>query len=467
MEPEKVLVRAIEQIESTQLQLTDRWTPLIPHGVQQSLFWHTSRFRSIPAARRTGKTELAKRRGILDTVMKRAWPARIAFGAPTYTRAKEIFFDDLEQMIPSFWVREKKESLNMMEFIMHWGARIRLIGLQKPEVVEGVLWDNLYIDEFADCKEKCFELKIRPALSTRKRLGGAWLMGVPDEVGENQIEHERIFRRGLQYGQEGADKNYCSFWWTSKEIIEPDEFESLTGEMDDISFAQEMEGMFVRSGGKAFPTFVQQVHADADYADYTNKLGVDHIIDFGSANSASLIGQHYKNSAWIVDEIPMHGGSTEGHCDAFIERCGERGFSMHRLSVYGDAAGRTPSSTTGQSDYDTMAEYYRGYNVDWNQLLAAPPIKDTINSIRGALLNRKRQIRLYIHPRCKNLIKEMNEAEWPPKNSLREYHFLAGLRYYCYSLFGASVAGIVSVSRATLSDARANNPARFSSRYTP
>jgi hypothetical protein len=46
-------------------ELPARWQPLRPHVVQSQLWHSTARFRVVPAGRRSGKTELAKRRLVL------------------------------------------------------------------------------------------------------------------------------------------------------------------------------------------------------------------------------------------------------------------------------------------------------------------------------------------------------------------------------------------------------------------
>ncbi len=66
---------------------TRRWTKLRPHGVQYRLWRCASRFVGVPAGRRSGKTEIAKRRLVLALSQPKPWyNPRYFYGAPPATR---------------------------------------------------------------------------------------------------------------------------------------------------------------------------------------------------------------------------------------------------------------------------------------------------------------------------------------------------------------------------------------------
>ena len=47
------------------MQLSERWTTLKPHAVQRECYQSSCRFVVNPAGRRSGKTELAKRKQVV------------------------------------------------------------------------------------------------------------------------------------------------------------------------------------------------------------------------------------------------------------------------------------------------------------------------------------------------------------------------------------------------------------------
>lgn len=414
------------------IRLTDRWTPLKPHEEQQLFFWHPARFKINPSGRRSGKTELCKRKAVLQLVRRRKWPTRVFLGAPSLGQAKEIFWEDIKALTPKHWIAKIRESSNEIGITTHWGAQIRILGLDKGKRVEGIPWDWGCVDEIADCAEQCFTLNIGPALSTLGREGSCDLIGVPDEVGRNQEEYEKLWEIGMQWPHK--DKDICSFHWGSDEILDPAEIEAVKSRMDPLQYAQEYLGLFVRSGGKALPNYNTILHVRDDYAQYSPFLRLDFSMDFGvGANAAGLLLQASKGQVWVFNEIESVDGSTEVLCNTLLERCQERSYSLARLGVYGDAAGNHRSSPTGDTDYDIVAQKFRGIDIEWNQLTAPPSVKDTLNATRGRLVTADNVVHLHVHSRCTRLIEDMKNAPWP--SDLRKYHFLAALRYYCYRRF--------------------------------
>lgn len=451
-----------------EIALTPRWVgkfALRPHKPQSQLMYHPARFKWCPAGRRSGKTETAKRHTVAQLLVDDGnGPARLLIGAPTYTRAKDIYFEDLIALIPPHWIKRIKESTNELEFRTHWNATVRLVGMNKPQVVEGVPWRDAKFDELADYPHKCFERHILPALSTEGRKGSAWMIGVPDEEGPNQQEYEKYFDIGLQWPNNPETLQHCSFWWPSTDILSPETIAEMAGTMDPYTFRQEIFGQFVRSGNRAFPTFGHQ-HIDDYYCAYSPFLPLDWSLDFGVRPACSLIAQHFNNQVWILDEIALPDGSTDVASMAFVDRCAERGYDLFNgVNIFGDAAGRTPGQNVGVSDYQIVRDVLRtgrGINVEFKNLLRNPERKDTVNAIRVKLSDYRGHITLFIHSRCTGLIDEMKSAPWPDK--LDTYHRLAALRYLIYALYGAGreSAGVTGIGRAELTENQ-----RLSARYT-
>jgi hypothetical protein len=415
------------------LRLTPRWTVLKEHPMQALYFWHPARFKVNPSGRRSGKTELAKRKGVLRLVTpnRSGGPRAILFGGPTRDQAKIIFWEDLKALVPAHWVKKIDETL--MYIITHWGARIRVMGMDRPQRMEGTPWDDVFLDEIADYKKKgCIELNVLPALSTLGREGGAEFLGVPDEVGPNQAEYEKYFEMGLTWPNNGMD--ICAFHWPSSDILDPKEMAFRKATMDEFAFRQEYGGAFIRSGGKAVPKFDYALHTQEEYTQYSSQLPVDWTLDFGTNVAASLIGQTYRGQVWIMDEIYIKDSSTETATHEFIRRMGENGYSWRHVRVFGDAAGRSPQSNIGASDYDIVGELLRPVNVEWFNLTHNPLVKDTLNAVRSRMVNSQNEINLWINKRCVKLIEDIKTAPWP--DDLRQYHALAALRYYLWRLFG-------------------------------
>jgi hypothetical protein len=76
-------------------------------------------------------------------------------------------------------------------------------------------------------------------------------------------------------------------------------------------------------------------------------------------------------------------------------------------------------------------------------------------------MDRFGRVNLFIHPRCKRLIEELKTAPWP--DNLREFHALAALRYFIYSLssYGSAAAGVTAYGKADVTQNQ-----RISAKYT-
>jgi hypothetical protein len=458
----------VRRANSRQICLTDAWTPWRAHATQAAYFWSPVRFNMCPAGRRSGKTALAKRKVVLRDILgrraKMGLPVQVGLFAPTFTRAKRIWFMDLVRMIPNHWIRKVNYSQADMEILTHWNASVRVFGIDNPTQVEGVEWDRIYGDEFADAPENCFQFHIRPALGTVGREGGADLFGVPDEVGRNQAEYETLCERGLRYdpailgqphpeGDEtGQTGEYCTYHWPSWDIMTEQEIRSVRSTTDEVAFQQEYGGLFVRSGGKAIPRFDPNIHVSDFYADFCPSLPICWSLDFGVNPAVSLLCQEFNNQSWVVDEIVLQDSSTDVMAEAFAERVRAHGWPFYRVELFGDAAGRSPHSNTGLSDYEIILQKFEAWGLlyGFNVLTANPPIKDSINAVRSRMVNMDGVVRLHIHPRCRRLIDDLKRAPWP--HDLRPFHALAALRYYCYARYGMGAGGDLVYSTGSTAD---------------
>lgn len=72
-----------------------RWYPLIEHAVQRALIEDHVRFKVVPAGRRSGKTERAKRFIVREAMQT---PGQYFVAAPTRDQVKRIYWQDLKRL---------------------------------------------------------------------------------------------------------------------------------------------------------------------------------------------------------------------------------------------------------------------------------------------------------------------------------------------------------------------------------
>jgi len=372
------------------------------------------------AGRRSGKTELAKRRLVehLNRRTTHGRPGRYFAAAPTREQAKRIFWDDLKALTPRQWTRSISET--DLRIVTHWGTQLWVQGLDVPQRIEGSPWDGCVIDELANCKPGVWDAHVRPALADR--VGWAWLIGVPDMDAPGQVEYERM----VLLAQSGTDPEWACFSWPSSDILPQEEVESARRRLDPRIFEQEYLGKFVVVGGRAFADFDPAVHVKP--TPYDPALPICWALDFNIDPMCSGIIQHVKGQVRVIDELVLRDTATDAACDAFLARAVQRKWDLGGLCIYGDASGSARDSTSGVSDWYIVQNRLRNLLPRMNVPRANPAIKDSINALRARLRSADGSVSLVINPSCEQLIDDLRTALWP--GHLNAQHALAWLRYF-------------------------------------
>lgn len=404
-----------------------RWHPLRPHPEQSRLFHYPTRFKIVPAGRRSGKTEVAKRKLVLSLLhthpdwLSLSWPdPRFFAAAPTRDQAKRIWWKDLKAMVPAEAVGTISET--DLCITTYWGAELWVVGLDKPQRIEGSSWDGGVIDELADCKPGTWDAHIRPALSDRK--GWCWLIGVPDMEAPGQVEYKALYERA----KTGQDPEWAAYHWPSRDILDADEIAAAERQMDPDLFEQEYGGVFKLAGGLAFPTFDYKTHVRE--LSYDPALPLAWSLDFNVNPMASGIIQHIPRTGEVrvLHEFALSDSSTDVACDAFLDFAQEHGWNAQGVAIYGDSTGNARDSTSGTTDWKIVLNRLKNLGPVLKVPREAPERKDTVNAVRAKLRSADGQAHLFIDPSCRLLIKNFGEALWP--SDLEPWHALAWLRYF-------------------------------------
>lgn len=404
---------------------TPRWTVLRPHAEQLRLWRDNHRFKVIPAGRRSGKTELAKRR-LIEHLFRKTWhrePGRYFAAAPTRDQAKRIWWQDLLDLMKPGW--KPIISASELKIRTPKGAELHVIGLDRPQRMEGVSWDGGVIDEYADCRPGTFDAHIRPALADRR--GWLWLIGVPDVDGPAQVEYERFYCLASNC----EDPEWAVFHWASADILPAEEIASAKRRMDPRLFEQEMLGKFVLAGGRAFTDFDAKLHVRE--VEYDPDLPICWSLDFNIDPMCSGIVQHRAGVVNVLDELVLPDTKTDSAVTAFLQRLAERGWKPEQVNLYGDATGNARDSTSGTSDWIIVKNRLSAIaGLTFTDLVprSNPAIKETINAINAKLRSADGAVSLHIDPRCARLIEDFRNALWPSPNLLHDEHSLAWLRYF-------------------------------------
>lgn len=445
--------------------VVSRLYPLRPHPVQAQLMSSTNRFVVVPAGRRSGKTELAKRKLVREALAPSGYPdARYFAAAPTRDQAKAIYWYDLKAMFPRQLMAEVPRESELT--ISLWnGAVVSIIGMDKPQRIEGRPWNGGILDESADMKPSAFTENVRPALSDR--AGWCWMIGVPE--GRN---HYYDF---WKYAISGADPEWAGFTWPSADILPASEIASAKRLLDPLVFQQEYEASFVNFEGRIYYPFTEATHCKPLKYDPLRTLAFcfDFNVDPGVAvivQEQVLPGQFERRGSVPLLDKPITGTGVIG--EVYIERnsntpavcrklIADWGKHQARVVCYGDASGghRATSQVTG-SDWDLIKELLGkafGNRISYSVPSHNPTERARINAVNSRLLASDGITRLLVDPvKAPHVVKDFEgvralkggSGEIDKMHDLRLTHLTDGIGYYVAKEFPVrNVAPIISPFR--------------------
>jgi len=381
--------------------LTTRWTPLRYHVVQQELFHTKVRFPISPSGRRSGKTELAKRKIVKCALNGTDFDDPNFFaGAPTRDQAKRIFWEDLKALVPKKFLASRPSESDLMIHLIN-NTKIWVVGLDKPERIEGMPWDGGVLDEFGNMKEDTWYQHVRPALADRHAW--CWFIGVPE--GRNHYYDINNLALADTSGEWGV------FHWLSKDILPKEEIEAAKRDLDELTYLQEFEGSFVNFTGRAYYTFDEKYNCAK--LGYDPKAPLILCFDFNVAPGVAVVCQEY--NMVDDDDIVIIGETATGVIgEVYVPRASNseivtkkliKDWDMHlgEIHVYGDATGgaKGTAKIVG-SDWDIVLtllyQHYGRSRVFKHIPKANPSERARINAVNSRCRSHEGVIRLYVDP---------------------------------------------------------------------
>jgi hypothetical protein len=397
-----------------QLTLPVRIHPITPI---QSLYYHDRkhRFFVLPPGRRSRKTLLSFRRVLLAAL--RNAKHRYFLGAPTRPQAKAIFWKRLKAETQAFWAKQPNESELFVTLLN--GTEIHVVGLERPQRIEGQPWHGGHISEFDDLKTGAWESNIRPVLSDTH--GFCILDGVPE--GRKHLYDLALYacdgaipktQAGVgSFVESKADPEWCYYHWFSADVLPPAEIDAARRTLDPKMFAQEYEGSFEAFDGLAYHAANGANYIDGYRVNPTEPVIV--AMDFNYSPMCSTLLQKTnidgKEKVVAFKANAFQNCSTEAACERIIDETGEN----LRYIVYPDPACQNRAAHgVGVSDLGIINEVFsrRAKGGFWiNVKPAAPKRKDRLNAVNAMLRNAKGEARLLIvRSECKALVKDFEKC---------------------------------------------------------
>lgn len=372
----------------------ERWYPLIDIDVQVDLVnavRNGMRFPVVPAGRRSGKTERAKR-FIAKQAMKNKGERYFA-AAPTQDQAKKIWYQDLCDLTLSVTHKQPPRVSPQPIICLNNGTEIHVIGLDKPQRIEGIAWTGGVIDEIADIKEDSIDANIMPALNTvdprrPDYRAWCWFIGVPDGLNH--------FYRMAQYADTANDPDWGLFHWESEAILPPDVIDAAKRTMSEQQYRQEYKASFETASGR--------IYEDYGKANTTDETIQPHeeiwwMHDQNYTPLSSAIGVRRGDDLYLLDEIVLMSAVSRQSAEEFVEKYKDH--KNKRVVLFGDPAGRAGEKHGHASDYTDIKGVLKehGWQIRDKVARKHPAIKDRQNAVRAKACNASGERSLFINPK--------------------------------------------------------------------
>ncbi len=451
------------------MTLPARWTPLRPHAAQQRYYASTRRFNVTPAGRRSGKTELAKRRLVKRAVRGTAYDApRFFYGAPTYGQVKRIAWNDLKRLVPADAMRGRPSESELTIPLWH-GGEIFLVGMDKPERIEGAPVDGGVLDEYGNMKPQAWGENVRPALSDRR--GWCDLIGVPE--GRNHYYDTAMIAQAESLA---GSTEWGYHHWISADILPADEIAAARRDLDLLTFQQEYEASFVTFAGRIYYAFTD-ANKRPMRAAYNPKQPLLVCLDFNVAPGVAAIAQELPLplpgnpvGTAVIGEVWIENNSnTELVCRKILTDWQAK--HLGAVEVYGDATGgaRGTAQVAG-SDWDIARRVLRagdparelagfGNRAQFHVKLANPAERARVNAMNSRICSADGTIRLMVDPlHAPHVAKDLEgvvgvkggSGEIDKKSNRMLTHISDALGYYVERRFPVSELPSVSFSSMSI-----------------
>lgn len=370
-----------------------------------------------PCGRRSLKTELPKRALVEALADKKPWPNPRYLGAgPTRDQIKSIAWDDIKALTPREWVSRIYET--ELRIVTKWGAELQLVGLDKPQRVEGKPLDGIWVTERADVKSGAYDANIRPALADRR--GWSIEEGTPDFDGPSAEEYEAAYLRAMS----GNDPSIVAVTWGSESVLPPEEIEALRQSMDPLLFLQETGGKFIRLPNLAYFPYVESRHVRPVEYDPAFPLIVCCDFNFGYHNW--VIAQHTKRTLFadmydagegfdVFDQVYEQGSHVETMCRSLKSKLESLAVSskipyetlIKTVTFAGDYSGRSHKAEATSTAWEQIETAFPGAQFEY---FYQPPVSDRIALLNAFLENAEGKVRLRINQRCAELLKDLHRV---------------------------------------------------------
>lgn len=360
------------------------------HPGQERLLTEASRFNVVVCGRRWGKTQFGIDRSAHGAIMG----GPIGWFAPTY----KILADAWRQLVRTLYPLTTKLNQQEHRIELATGGSLECWSLDNRDAGRGRKYAGIVVDEAAMVPDliEVWDQTLTPMLADLR--GWAWLYSTP----RGYDDFHALFQRGQDPVKYPGWKSWQMPTATNP-YIRASELAMLRAGMDPRAFAQEFGASFEEMTGRVYHRFDRYENVRADITD----TGGDVLIgmDFNVNPMSACVAVRAADQLHVLDEVELPNSNTEEMARALRGR-----YPGRPVRVYPDPSGnaRKTSAPVGETDFAILKR--AGFKII--APTQAPPIVDRVNEVNALACNADGVRRLYVHPRCKALIRSLAQLAY-------------------------------------------------------
>jgi hypothetical protein len=380
----------------------------VPLASQSKFHASTARFKGFSGPIGSGKSQALCQEAIRLSYLN---PGRQGLiGAPTYPMLRDATLTSFLEVLASNRIRHQLNKSESVLVMKDTGSKIYFRSVDDFERLRGTNLAWFGLDELTYTAEEAWlrlEGRLRDPGASRLCGFAVWTPKGFDWV-------YRRFVRNLVAGYEVV----LAKPFENRHVLDkiPDFYERLKGSYDPKFFEQEALGEYLNvQAGVVYEGF--QRGRNLREVEIDRALPLYWALDFNVDPMCSIVAQKDGDEVRVLDEVVLSRASTLQACEEFHSR-----YTSHQagLVIYGDASGQR-LQTAGTTDYQIIKEYFRrtAYeNVKFRVPPGNPSVRDRVALVNAKLFSADETVRLFVHPRCKALVADLEEVTYKPETSV-------------------------------------------------
>lgn len=318
-------------------------------------------------------------------------------------QAKRVAWRRLLNLIPEHYIEDV--SVSELNIRTIYGSELFLIGLDRPERIEGLYLDGGVIDEYCRVKPDTFDINVAPTLLWRH--GWCHFIGVPRRFGVGASEYKDRYDKACA----GELPDSAGFCWPSSEVVPPEELAYYRKTYDERDFQEQFEGSWLNASGGVFHSFDREYNCRP--VAYDENLPILVGSDF-NVNPMAWVFCHLKGDTLLVfDELWLRDTNTPEAIKTMLKR-----YASHKggWQCYGDASSRGRHTSAYETDYNQLANNLTlkamGRTLHFTR--SNPPLCDRFAATNARICSGDGTIKVYISPTCTHLTNDLEVRTYKP-----------------------------------------------------